>query len=58
MTPQTKDERRAEAQLRASRLGYNVRCAACGAPASEGCRGEDGQPQSAWVHTVRVGGAG
>ena len=42
------------ASAMASRLGYGIRCPACGAEPGEGCRGEDGKPQAAYVHTRRV----
>lgn len=46
---------RHEALAKAERMGLNARCSACGAEPGEGCRGEDGLPQSAYTHNVRLG---
>lgn len=45
----------AVAKARAERLGLNAMCPACKAAPGEGCRGDDGAPQSAYTHNARLG---
>ena len=51
----TKEEKAIKAKIYAERMGINIACPVCKAPAGYGCLGEDHKPQSAWTHRARLG---